>query len=183
MAEVSLANDMNKSIHSDAFWYAIMKILWFILTFQVFITPFLWDYETVDLTGFTGQSTECKINPRPFSILKIPNTFLLIRWHYPKFLTRSRRCHHTVSVNSSTPEQNGCHFIDNISDAFSWMKSFIFWLKFLWSLFWTNADLIHWQIYESLGGDEFKTVLKPIHYRLQINFFYIRRLIVIIYIK
>ena len=67
------------------------------------------------------------------------------------------------------------------SDAFSWMKSFVFWSKFHWSLFprvkltikpnigldnnsapyrrqaiiWTNADPIHWRIYESLGGDEF----------------------------
>ena len=49
------------------------------------------------------------------------------------------------------------------SDAFSWMKSFVFWLKFYWSpkgttdnnpapirhqaIIWTNADLVHWRIY------------------------------------
>ena len=63
------------------------------------------------------------------------------------------------------------------SNAFSWMKSFVFWLKFYWSLFlrvqligsdnglvpnrrqaiiWTNADPIHWRIYAALGGDELK---------------------------
>ena len=57
------------------------------------------------------------------------------------------------------------------SDAFSWMKSFVFWLKFHWSLLlrvqligldnglarnkwqaiiWTNADRIHWRIYVAL---------------------------------
>ena len=64
------------------------------------------------------------------------------------------------------------------SDACSWMKSFIFWLKCHWSLFltqlrinqhwfryglvpnrqqaiiWTNADIIHWHIYVELRGDE-----------------------------
>ena len=65
------------------------------------------------------------------------------------------------------------------SGAFSWMKSFIFWLKFHWSLFiranwqylgigldnglapnrrqaiiWTNVYLIHWRKYATLGGDE-----------------------------
>ena len=38
--------------------------------------------------------------------------------------------------NSSPPGQNGRHFTDDIcSDAFSWMKSFVFWSKFHWSLF------------------------------------------------
>ena len=65
------------------------------------------------------------------------------------------------------------------SDAFSWMKRFVFWLKLYWSLFlrvqltkssigsnnglasnrrqaiiWTNADPVHWRIYAALGGDE-----------------------------
>ena len=39
------------------------------------------------------------------------------------------------SVNSSPPGQNGRHFADYILDAFSWMKSFEFWLKFHLSLF------------------------------------------------
>ena len=67
------------------------------------------------------------------------------------------------------------------SAAFLWMKSFVFWLKFHWSLFlpvpltitstgldnglapnrrqaiiWANADPIHWRIYAALGGDELK---------------------------
>ena len=65
------------------------------------------------------------------------------------------------------------------SDAFSWMKSLVFWLKFHWSLFlsvqlttpgigldnglapnrrqaiiWSNADMIHWRIYAALQGCE-----------------------------
>ena len=55
------------------------------------------------------------------------------------------------------------------SDAFSWTKSFVFWLKFHWSLLlrvqmtinkhyrrqaiiWTNAEPIHWRIRGSGGG-------------------------------
>ena len=55
------------------------------------------------------------------------------------------------------------------SDEFSWMKSFVFWLKFHWSLFlrvqmtinkhywrqaiiWTNAEPIHWRIRGRGGG-------------------------------
>ena len=62
------------------------------------------------------------------------------------------------------------------SDAFSWMKSSVFWLKFHWRLFlrvkliitqlwldnvlapnrlqaiiWTNADPIYWRIFAALG--------------------------------
>ena len=65
------------------------------------------------------------------------------------------------------------------SGAFSWMKSFVFWLKFHWNvllrvqltathpgsdnglapnrrqaIIWTNADLINWRIYAALVGDE-----------------------------
>ena len=67
------------------------------------------------------------------------------------------------------------------SDAFSWMKIFVFWLKFHWSLFlrvqltiaqhgldnglapnrrqaviWNNADPIHWCIFVALGEDELR---------------------------
>ena len=64
------------------------------------------------------------------------------------------------------------------SNAFAWMKSVVFWLKFHWSLFlrvqliitkhwfsrrqaiiWSNADLIHWCIYVALGGDELTELL------------------------
>ena len=65
------------------------------------------------------------------------------------------------------------------SDAFSWMRTFVFLIKFHWSLFlrlqltktsigldnglalnrrqaiiWTNADPVQWHIYTSLGGEE-----------------------------
>ena len=61
------------------------------------------------------------------------------------------------------------------SDVFSWMKSFVFWIKFHWSLFlkvqlsinlhsiaiiWTDAEPTHWSIYAALlGGDELITAL------------------------
>ena len=74
------------------------------------------------------------------------------------------------------------------SDAFSWMKSFMFWLKFHWSLLrvqltatqhwfgldnglalnrgqaiiWTNADPIYWRIYAALRGDELTVELNVI---------------------
>ena len=31
--------------------------------------------------------------------------------------------------------QNGCHFVEDISDAFSWLKITIFWFNFHWILF------------------------------------------------
>ena len=61
------------------------------------------------------------------------------------------------------------------SEAFSWMKSFVFWFKFNWSLFlrvqlainqhclapiprqaiiWTNSEPIPWRIYAALGGEQ-----------------------------
>ena len=36
--------------------------------------------------------------------------------------------------NTLRPTQNGRNFADDILDAFSWMKSFVFWLKCHWSL-------------------------------------------------
>ena len=69
------------------------------------------------------------------------------------------------------------------SKAFSWIKCFIFWLKFHWSLFlrlqltitqhwfkylvpnrwqaiiWTNADPIYRCIYVALGGDELRSFM------------------------
>ena len=80
------------------------------------------------------------------------------------------------TFNSSHPGQNDRHFADDIIDAFSWMKSFVFWLKFHWSLFqlkypsvgldnglasnrlqaiiWTSANPIHWRLYAVPVGDE-----------------------------
>ena len=54
------------------------------------------------------------------------------------------------------------------SDAFSWMKSFVFWLKSDWNLYnwqwlalnrrqaiiWSNVDPVHWGMYAALGRDE-----------------------------
>ena len=46
------------------------------------------------------------------------------------------------------------------SNAFSWMKNFVFWFKFHWSLnrwqaiIWNNAHPILWHIYAALGGYE-----------------------------
>ena len=73
------------------------------------------------------------------------------------------------------------------SVAFSWMKSFVFWLKFHWSLFLrvqltknstgldiglapnrrqaitlTNADPIHWCIYAAQAGDELTEYMTPL---------------------
>ena len=78
-----------------------------------------------------------------------------------------------------TPDKTATILQTIFSDAFSWMKCFVFWLKFHCSLFpivqliipqhwfryglasnrrhaiiWTNADPIHWRIYAALGGDE-----------------------------
>ena len=62
------------------------------------------------------------------------------------------------------------------SGIYSWMKSFVFWLRYHWSLFlralstiiqhwhqaiiWTNADLIHWCLYAALGREELISVSK-----------------------
>ena len=48
-----------------------------------------------------------------------------------QIMANCQRAHPGMSlVNSSPPGQNGLHFTDNILDAFSWMKSFVFWSKF-----------------------------------------------------
>ena len=86
-----------------------------------------------------------------------------------------------VTFNTSRPRQNGRHFSDNISNAFSSMKMFGFWSKFHWSLFpgvqltkfqhwfrsWLGAEQatshclnqwwsVYWCIYTSLGLGELK---------------------------
>ena len=38
-------------------------------------------------------------------------------------------------LNSSPPRQKGRRLADDISDAFSWIKSFVFWLQFHWNFF------------------------------------------------
>ena len=38
-------------------------------------------------------------------------------------------------INIFRPRQNGCHFADDVSNAFSWMKMCEFCLRFHWSLF------------------------------------------------
>ena len=43
--------------------------------------------------------------------------------------------YHRSYSSSVPPLENDCHFTDAISDIFLWMKNFVFWLKFLWSLF------------------------------------------------
>ena len=40
-----------------------------------------------------------------------------------------------LDLNSSPPGENGRHFADDIFRRISWTKSFVFWLKFHWSLF------------------------------------------------
>ena len=62
-----------------------------------------------------------------------------------------------------------------VSNAFSWMKSFVFQFKFHWGFFsrvqltinqnrwqaitWTNANPGHWRIYAAIGGDELTLVV------------------------
>ena len=80
-------------------------------------------------------------------------------------------------VNLAPPGQMATFSLTIFSDAFSWIQSFVFRLKFhrssflrvlftmtqrwfrWWlvpnrrqSIIWTNADLIHWRIYAALGG-------------------------------
>ena len=86
------------------------------------------------------------------------------------------------------------------SDAFLWMKSFVFLLKFHWNLFlrvqltivpsivsdnglvpnrrqaiiWTNADPVHWRIYVALGGDKLRSLLfwRAIDLNIQSQIYY-----------
>ena len=78
--------------------------------------------------------------------------------------------------------QNGCHCADDIFKCILMNNNFVFWFQFHLSLFlrvqlttidsigsgnglapnswqaiiWSNADLVHWHIYATLGGDELK---------------------------
>ena len=95
-------------------------------------------------------------------------------------------CAMWFALNSSPPGENGRHFADDSFNAFSWMKSFLFRLKFHWSLFqltifqhwfrqWLSADqatshhLNHWwldyrRIYASLDFNELKVDEFQQHY-------------------
>ena len=73
-------------------------------------------------------------------------------------------------IDLSLPEQNGCHFTDNIFKCILG-KEEVFWFEFLWRLslrvqliirqHWfrrqTHADPFHWLIYAALKGDELIT--------------------------
>ena len=62
--------------------------------------------------------------------------------------------------NSSPPGQNGRHFADDLFGCIFVCKSFVFWLKFHWSFFWTIADPIQWCTYAALGGDELTLLIQ-----------------------
>ena len=76
------------------------------------------------------------------------------------------------TVNSSPLYKMAAISQTTFPNALSWKKNFEFWLKFHWSLFlkaqltitqhwfnrrqtifWANADPIHWRIYAAPGGD------------------------------
>ena len=88
-------------------------------------------------------------------------------------------------VDTLRPRQNGGHFLNDVSNAFSWMKMFEVLLDFHRSLFlgsdwqytsigsdngsapnsrqaiiWTNNDLFHGRIYASLGLNELREIRK-----------------------
>ena len=53
----------------------------------------------------------------------------------------------TNEINTLRPRQNGRHFSDNISNAFSWMNIFKFRLKFHWNLLFLRVQMTifhHW---------------------------------------
>ena len=47
-------------------------------------------------------------------------------------------------LNWSSPGQNGLHFSGEVSNAFPWLKTFIFWLNFQWRLFLRAQMTQHW---------------------------------------
>ena len=86
---------------------------------------------------------------------------------------------YSFCINSSTHGQNGRRFADDIFICILWMKSFVFCLKFHWSLLlrvqlqqpsigldyelapnrrqaitWTDGDPVQWRINAALGLDE-----------------------------
>ena len=68
----------------------------------------------------------------------------------------------------------------SFSDAFSWMKSFVFWSRFHRSLFlgvkltitqhwfrYQNQCLVHWRKYAALGGDELNAAVCSVSTRIK----------------
>ena len=60
-------------------------------------------------------------------ILENPGHNMMTWWHGNVFRIRC--------LNTFRPRQNGRHFPDDFSNAFSWMKMYTFWLIFHWILF------------------------------------------------
>ena len=76
-----------------------------------------------------GWHTALNTNPIQYWFMKTGgNHWMDKRWPYYSWPPG-------LLFNSSPHGQNGCHFADDNSNAFSWMKSFVFWLNFHWSLF------------------------------------------------
>ena len=87
----------------------------------------------------------------------------------------------THRFNTLRPVPNACHIVDDISNAFSWNKSFVFWSKFHGILYtrmdyvlgngsapsrqhaiiWTNNQPVYWCIYAP--SDLNVLILKEIH--------------------
>ena len=60
------------------------------------------------------------------------NTFIY-QWAHPNYSSTSWRQSVRIFVyNSPPPEQNGCHFADDIFRCSFVIKIFVFWLKFQW---------------------------------------------------
>ena len=56
-------------------------------------------------------------------------------WYYWVFIITLFCMVFLVPLNTLKPRQNGHHVDNDISNAFCWIKIFIFWFKLLWSLF------------------------------------------------
>ena len=116
------------------------------------------------------ESYEHKISSHFVGKLRGVNHWCALIWQYCENDFKSQHC---ITLS---PTQNGRHFSDDISIAFSWMNIIVFWFTIDWNLFpivyWTKRHQwfrytlvhnrlagiictkdgpVHWHVYESFG--------------------------------
>ena len=74
-------------------------------------------------------------NPSDLSCYSWNQFYLIYFWFHFYFHDGLDVVHISLTFNSSLLAQNGRHFGTIFSNAFSWIKSFVIWLKFYLSLF------------------------------------------------
>ena len=143
-----------------------------------------WHHGNKDMDGKYFEGITCEVDPVLFSFvppLSITSVIglsfkssVIDRWSTNQcFIPNTDSI---LSLSHHPQDKTAAISHATYSEAFSWMKSFVFWFRFHWRLFlrvqliqhwfrwwlgaeyatshfWTNADPIHWRTCAAIGGD------------------------------